>query len=95
MEAASVDTLPTGGDWQYEPKWDGFRCLAFKDAADVHLRSKSGQPFERYFPEIVAAVTKALESVAVGLLDEHVRHRAAGLEPRPRIGVCAYARARR
>jgi len=56
MEAKSVASLPEGDAWQFEPKWDGFRCLAFKDAADVHLRSKSGQPFERYFPEIVAAV---------------------------------------
>ena len=58
MEAKSVASLPEGDAWQYEPKWDGFRCLAFKDAADVHLRSKSGQPFERYFPEIVAAVAE-------------------------------------
>ena len=56
MEAALVDALPGGDGWQYEPKWDGFRCLAFKDGEDVALRSKSGQPFERYFPEIVAAV---------------------------------------
>ena len=58
MEAKSVASLPEGGAWQYEPKWDGFRCLAFKDGTDVHLRSKSGQPFERYFPEIVAAVAE-------------------------------------
>ena len=57
MEAKLVDTLPEGPQWQYEPKWDGFRCLAFKDGPDVDLRSKSGQPFNRYFPEIVAAVT--------------------------------------
>ena len=56
MEAKSVASLPEGDVWQYEPKWDGFRCLAFKNAADVRLRSKSGQPFERYFPEIVAAM---------------------------------------
>jgi ATP-dependent DNA ligase len=56
MEAKLVDALPEGPQWQYEPKWDGFRCLAFKDADDVDLRSKSGQPFNRYFPEIVAAV---------------------------------------
>jgi ATP-dependent DNA ligase len=56
MEAKSVAALPEGDAWQYEPKWDGFRCLAFKDGTEVHLRSKSGQPFERYFPEIVAAV---------------------------------------
>ncbi len=48
--------LPRGSEWQYEPKWDGFRCLAFKDGADTDLRSKSGQPFNRYFPEVVAAV---------------------------------------
>jgi ATP-dependent DNA ligase len=58
MEAKSVAALPEGDAWQYEPKWDGFRCLAFKDDTDVHLRSKSGQPFERYFPEIVAAVAE-------------------------------------
>jgi ATP-dependent DNA ligase len=55
MEAKLVDALPEGPQWQYEPKWDGFRCLAFKDGRDVDLRSKSGQPFNRYFPEIVAA----------------------------------------
>ncbi|HSC23402.1 MAG TPA: ATP-dependent DNA ligase [Casimicrobiaceae bacterium] len=56
MEAKLVDALPDGDAWQYEPKWDGFRCLAFKDGDDVDLRSKSGQPFDRYFPEIVDAV---------------------------------------
>src|SRR5213075_1214172 len=56
MEAKLVAALPEGPQWQYEPKWDGFRCLAFKDGSDVDLRSKSGQPFNRYFPEIVAAV---------------------------------------
>ena len=58
-EAKLVDALPQGCEWEYEPKWDGFRCLAFKDGDDVDLRSKSGQPFDRYFPEIVEAV-KAL-----------------------------------
>jgi ATP-dependent DNA ligase len=56
MEAKLVAALPEGPAWQYEPKWDGFRCLAFKDGPDVDLRSKAGQPFNRYFPEIVAAV---------------------------------------
>jgi ATP-dependent DNA ligase len=56
MEAKLVDRLPEDGPWQYEPKWDGFRCLAFKDGDQIALRSKSGQPFERYFPEIVAAM---------------------------------------
>jgi len=56
MEAKLVGTLPQGTHWQYEPKWDGFRCLAFKDGGDVDLRSKAGQPFNRYFTELVAAV---------------------------------------
>ncbi len=56
MEAQLVAELPRGDEWQYEPKWDGFRCMAFKDGSDVDLRSKSGQPFNRYFPEIVSAV---------------------------------------
>ncbi|HYH40461.1 MAG TPA: ATP-dependent DNA ligase, partial [Burkholderiales bacterium] len=58
MEAKLVPELPTGAQWQYEPKFDGFRCLAFKDDGKVDLRSKSGQPFNRYFPEVVAALEK-------------------------------------
>lgn len=57
MEAKLVGTLPAGDAWQYEPKWDGFRCLAFRDGDAVDLRSKGGQPFNRYFPEVVAAVS--------------------------------------
>lgn len=52
MEALPVDEPPRGSQWQYEPKWDGFRCLAFRDGADVNLQSKSGQPLARYFPDI-------------------------------------------
>jgi ATP-dependent DNA ligase len=51
MEAELVTELPQG-EWQYEPKWDGFRCLAFRDGNDVVLQSKSGQPLTRYFPEL-------------------------------------------
>jgi ATP-dependent DNA ligase len=58
MEALSVDEVPHGGEWQYEPKWDGFRCLLFRDGDKVELQSKSGQPLTRYFPEIVAAARK-------------------------------------
>ena len=61
MEALSVDEVPTGPEWQYEPKWDGFRCLIFRDDAKVELQAKSGKPLTRYFPEIVAA-TKALRA---------------------------------
>jgi ATP-dependent DNA ligase len=56
MEAQSVTELPEGAQWQFEPKWDGFRCLVFRDGAEVDLQSKSGQPLARYFPEVVAAV---------------------------------------
>ena len=56
MEAKLVGSLPDGPQWQYEPKFDGFRCLAFKDDGTVDLRSKSGQPFNRYFPEVVSAL---------------------------------------
>ena len=56
MLALSVGEIPVGPEWQYEPKWDGFRCLAFRDGERVFLQSKSGQPFARYFPEIVEAV---------------------------------------
>jgi ATP-dependent DNA ligase len=56
MEAASAAELPRGREWQYEPKWDGFRCIAFRDGARVELRSKAGKSLSRYFPEIVAAL---------------------------------------
>jgi ATP-dependent DNA ligase len=56
MEALSVDEVPAGPEWQYEPKWDGFRCLVFRDGDDVTLQSKSGKPLTRYFPDVVAAV---------------------------------------
>jgi len=56
MEALLVPDLPRGPEWQYEPKWDGFRCLAFKNGTTIDLKSKSGQPLDRYFPEIVAAL---------------------------------------
>src|SRR5690349_1622271 len=56
MEAKSVDAIPAGPEWQYEPKWDGFRCLTFRDGNTVFLQSKAGEPLERYFPEVVAAV---------------------------------------
>ena len=54
MEAKLAAALPAAGDWQYEPKWDGFRCLAFKALDRVELRAKSGKPLGRYFPEVVA-----------------------------------------
>jgi ATP-dependent DNA ligase len=56
MEALSVDEVPAGPEWQYEPKWDGFRCLVFRDGDTITLQSKSGKPLTRYFPDVVEAV---------------------------------------
>src|ERR1700752_4763564 len=58
MEAQSVDEIPTGAEWQYEPKWDGFRCVMFRDGDKVELQSKSGQSLTRYFPDLVEAVRR-------------------------------------
>lgn len=57
MECRPAGALPTGTGWQYEPKWDGFRCLAFKRGSRVELRAKSGKPLGRYFPELVARLS--------------------------------------
>jgi ATP-dependent DNA ligase len=54
MEAKLVAELPEESGWQFEPKWDGFRCLAFRAGGQVDLRAKSGKPLGRYFPEVVA-----------------------------------------
>jgi ATP-dependent DNA ligase len=58
MEAKSGDEIPVGPGWQYEPKWDGFRCLAFRRGKGIYLQSKSGQPLARYFPDIVVALSQ-------------------------------------
>ena len=57
MEALLAEELPDGEGWQYEPKWDGFRCIARRDGALVELISKSGKPLARYFPDIVERLT--------------------------------------
>ena len=56
MEAKLVDSLPDGNEWQFEPKWDGFRCLVFRDGDQVALQSKAERPLERYFPEVAASL---------------------------------------
>ena len=52
MEARLVEELPEGAEWAYEPKWDGFRCVAFREGRSIELQSKSGQSLTRYFPEV-------------------------------------------
>jgi len=61
MEAMLAAELPDGEGWQYEPKWDGFRCLARREGAEVTLTSKSGKPLARYFPEVVEMLSKLSE----------------------------------
>jgi ATP-dependent DNA ligase len=61
MEARSVDAIPTGRQWQYEPKWDGFRCLLSRDGDTVAMYSKSGQDLGRYFPEVASAALSLRE----------------------------------
>jgi ATP-dependent DNA ligase len=56
MEAESAKAIPEGAEWQYEPKWDGFRCLAFRAGKRITLMSKSGQDLGRYFPEMIEAL---------------------------------------
>lgn len=58
MEALLAAELPHGDGWQYEPKWDGFRCIARRSAGKVDLWSKSGKPLGRYFPEVEAMLAR-------------------------------------
>jgi ATP-dependent DNA ligase len=78
MLARLVRDVPTG-DFIYEPKWDGFRCLAFKSGPDVDLRSRHDRPLARYFPELVAAF-RALPAERVVLDGEIVLVAEAGFD---------------
>jgi ATP-dependent DNA ligase len=62
--ARPAKELPTGEGWRFEPKWDGFRTIVFRDGDDVHLQSRNGRPMNRYFPEIIPQV--------LGLPDERI-----------------------
>lgn len=62
MEALLAAELPDGQGWQFEPKWDGFRCLARRDGDDITLTSKSGKPLARYFPEVVELLRRTTET---------------------------------
>ncbi|THD36879.1 MAG: ATP-dependent DNA ligase [Sphingomonas sp.] len=70
MEARSATDLPVGPEWRYEPKWDGFRCIARIEANSVELYSKSGKRLDRYFPEVAAslAATRAADCILDGEL---------------------------
>jgi ATP-dependent DNA ligase len=78
MEAKPASKLPAGPEWQYEPKWDGFRCLAFRDGKRVDLQSKAGKPLTRYFPELATALA-ALPATQFVLDGEIVIQQDGGL----------------
>jgi ATP-dependent DNA ligase len=59
--AKSSKELPEGDGWVYEPKWDGFRTIVFRDGDDVYLQSRNGKPMNRYFPEVVESI-RAMEN---------------------------------
>ena len=63
--AKSAKKLPEGDQWRYEPKWDGFRTLAFKDGDEVYLQSRGGKPMNRYFPDVVEQVAAMPEERVV------------------------------
>ena len=56
METRHAERIPEGPQWSYEPKWDGFRCIAFRDGDNIELQSKSGESLTRYFPEVVSVL---------------------------------------
>src|SRR5262245_54083444 len=60
MLALLEDEIPRGEGWRYEPKWDGFRALIFRDQERFHIESRKGQPLQRYFPELVVALHSSL-----------------------------------
>jgi ATP-dependent DNA ligase len=71
--ARSAKTLPTGENWSYEPKWDGFRAIAFVDGADVYLQSRNGKPLTRYFPELKFPDGRYVLDGEIVLFDEQGR----------------------
>jgi ATP-dependent DNA ligase len=60
MLAKSADSIPSGGGWLYEPKWDGFRCIVFRDGDQIELASRNERPFTRYFPELIEPLLQQL-----------------------------------
>ncbi|HZW72363.1 MAG TPA: ATP-dependent DNA ligase, partial [Caldimonas sp.] len=60
MLSSAADALPAGEGWQFEPKWDGFRTLVFRDGDEILLQSRDEKPMNRYFPELIAPLSAAL-----------------------------------
>jgi ATP-dependent DNA ligase len=65
MLAKAADEIPVGAEWLYEPKWDGFRCIVFRDGDDLELASRNERPFTRYFPELIEPLKLALPNRCV------------------------------
>jgi ATP-dependent DNA ligase len=65
MLSSAADTLPQGDGWQFEPKWDGFRTLVFRDGDELVLQSRDEKPMNRYFPELIAPLGAALPARCV------------------------------
>src|SRR5262252_2016489 len=79
MLAKRVSELPTAGSWIFEPKWDGFRALVFRDGDEILIQSRDEKPLNRYFPELVESLKAALPERCV-LDDEIVIARDGGLD---------------
>ena len=80
MEAKLVTELPKDAGWQFEPKWDGFRCLAFRAGDDVEIKAKSGKSLSRFFPEVLENLRPlAAEDIRAGRRTGHSRRRRAFL----------------
>src|SRR5215831_14885937 len=60
MLAKRVGELPAEGDWIFEPKWDGFRALVFRDRDEIFVQSRDGKPLNRYFPELLGPLQMQL-----------------------------------
>src|SRR6266849_6082404 len=103
MLARLAAEIPSGGGWVYEPKWDGFRGLIFKDAASVHIASRNRKSLDPYFPELVEAARRCLPEACVvdgeivvahdGRLDfqallERLDARGSGTKARPGPPAC-------
>ncbi len=77
MLAKRVDEIPVEGDWIFEPKWDGFRALVFRDGDELLIQSRDLKPLDRYFPEVVETLREQLPEQCV--LDGEIVHmRVAG-----------------
>ena len=81
MLAKAATTLPTGNGLLYEPKWDGFRCVVFRDGDEVELGSRNERPLTRYFPEVVEAVKQHLPERCV--VDGEIVVPAGDRDPHP------------